>query len=194
MARAAAMKSAKSANGLESIARSAAARAKIAFFVSPHMADSAATAVLKKRLTMLLLGKAADKHGTDGASDDESEPYRKKRFAIGAALTPTTTRGVTDIRRGSSAAVTPVRVSIRCGMKGLTRTPTPTDTRDTAGRRAVDKDPTPGTRHTIDSDSDVQVVQEARIAPRNPTTHHAASAASGGCFFLGPTALWRLRC
>eukprot|EP00170_Pyropia_yezoensis_P007349 contig_30097_g7371 len=167
VARAAAMESAKSADALESIARSAAARAQIAFFFSPHMADSAATAVFKKRQTMVLLGKAAEKHGDDSASDDESEPYRKKRLAIRAARTPTSTRGVTDISSSCSAAVTPVRVRVRCGMKGLTRTSTPTDTRDTAGRRAVDKDPTPVTRLMMDSDSDVQVVQEARIAPRN---------------------------
>lgn len=43
------MEIAKSANALESIARSAAARAQIAFFSSPKMADSAATAIFKKR-------------------------------------------------------------------------------------------------------------------------------------------------
>ncbi|KAK1865237.1 hypothetical protein I4F81_007771 [Pyropia yezoensis] len=180
VARGAAMESAKSADALESIARLAAACAQIAVFFSLHMADSAATAVFKKRQTMVLLGKAADKHGDDSASDDESEPYRKKRLSTRAARTPTSTRGVPDISSSSSAAVTPVRVRARCGMKRLTRTSTPTDTRDTAGRRAVDKDPMPVTRLTMDSDSDVQVVQEARIAPRNPTTHHAASAASGG--------------
>ncbi|KAK1858839.1 hypothetical protein I4F81_001439 [Pyropia yezoensis] len=115
VARAAAMESAKSADALESIARSAAARAQIAFFFSPHMADSAATAVFKKRQTMVLLGKAAEKHGDDSASDDESEPYRKKRLAIRAARTPTSTRGVTDISSSCSAAVTPVRVRVRCG-------------------------------------------------------------------------------
>ncbi|KAK1858129.1 hypothetical protein I4F81_000741 [Pyropia yezoensis] len=85
-----------------------------------------------------------------------------------------------DRDKDKKKAVTPVRVRVRCGMKELTRTCTPTDTRDTAGRRSVDKDPTPVTRRTMDSDSDVQLVQEAWIAPRNPTMHHAASAASGG--------------
>lgn len=194
VARAAAMESAKSADALESIARSAAARAQIAFFFSPHTADSAATAVFKKRETMVLLGKAAEKHGDDSASDDESEPYRKKRLAIRAVRTPTSTRGVTDISSSCSAAVTPVRVRVRCGMKGLTRTSTPTDTRDTAGRRAVDKDPTPVTRLMMDSDSDVQVVQEARIAPRNLRRTMRRARRPVACICPGPMALRRLLC
>lgn len=41
------------------------------------------------------------------------------------------------------------------------------------------------THLTMDSDSALQVVTEARIAPRNPTTHHAARVASGGLHLSG---------
>lgn len=54
---------------------------------------------------MVLLGKASDKRADDWASEDESEPYHKKRLAIRALRTPTSTRGVTKISSSSSAPI-----------------------------------------------------------------------------------------